>query len=344
MQSITPDAFTDMTQPNIDWESRVRYSDVKTNQTTGAKSVNLSNLHPGGKATKLVLQVPQLMTWGVNDYEGKKFDMNMQFPDREALLTNTDVNTLLENLVALENKIKADAIVNSRAWFGRASVTKEIIDEKWNPMLRYKKDPNTGEDDLTKSPTWRVKFPYWERKEEDGVYDFHCDIFDMEGNCLYKPPPNGGKAGAPVNDIDISQFIQKRSEVVFSVVNGGIWFANGKFGTTWRIHQMAVEVVENMEGKCMLFLGNKAKAKAKASEPERNAAPSRAVTVSVEDTDDEEEEATHEKNAEEGAAAPEPASTTTTTPTPTDASADADEEATKSTNVSQPKRKKVVKK
>lgn len=336
MQNISPESFIDMSQPNVDWESIIRYSDVKTNQTTGAKSVNISCIQPGGKTTRLVLQVPELMTWGVNDYEGKKFDMNMQFPDKEELESNKDVAALLQNLISLENKIKQDAIKNSRAWFGKPpeKMNMDKIDEKWTPMLRYKKDQSTGEDDTTKSPTWRIKFPYWERREEEGVHDFHCEIYDMNGNNLYLPPPNGGKAGSPVNDVDITKFIQKKSNVLFSAVNGGIWFANNNFGTTWRLHQAAVEVKENYEGKCTLFLKSKPK-------PKDASVPSRQPTVEVEDTDDEED-------APPKVAAPPEAVAGDTEKEPeekaSEEKASTEPEETKPTDVTLPKKKKVTKK
>ena len=335
MQSISPDTIIDMSQPGIEWSNKIHYSDMKTNQQTGAKSVNISCIQPGGKTTKLVIQAPELMTWGVNDYEGKKYDMNMQFPDVESLKSNPDVKALLDNLITLENKIKEDAIKHSRAWLGRApeKMSKEIIDEKWHPMLRYKKDPSTGEDDTTKSPTWRIKFPYWERRDEEGVYDFYCEIYDMHGNNLYRPPADGGKAGSPVSDIDITKLIQKKSDVTFSLINGGIWFANGKFGTTWRLHQAAVEVKENLEGQCTLFLKNKNKASKPSAASQPPSAASR-PTIEVEDTD--------EEDNLEGDAAPDVDAAPKEEAEEEPAAEEAAEE--KATGVTLPKKKKVSKK
>jgi hypothetical protein len=45
-------------------------------------------------------------------------------------------------------------------------------------MLKYTKDKATGEPDLTKSPTLRIKLPQWE-----GVWKF--EIYDEDGAKLY---------------------------------------------------------------------------------------------------------------------------------------------------------------
>ena len=331
MSSVAPADIINAAQKNINWDSQIRYSELKTNPNTGAKSINISRFN-AGKTSKLVLTSPPIMTWGVNSYEGKKYDMNMQFPDSESLATNPDLAALLQNLQALEDKIREDAVTNCRSWFGKPKMTKEQIDVLWNPMLRYKIDPSTGEPDKTKSPTWRIKFPYWEDKDDEGKYTFHCEIYDMEGNALYLPP-TAKSPNTKYQDVDMENLIQKKSDVTFMVVNGGIWFANGKFGTTWRLMQAAVEQKESIEGKCMLFGTQKPKAST--------------TTTHVVDTDDEDEAPPAnipESNDADVDVAPPPTPVQPSTDDIMPNEPEDDAPNTKTTGVSQPKKKKVVKK
>ena len=104
------------------------------------------------------MQVP-LLTWGATSFKdpqsGKEtFDLALQFPRKDYSSKETD--KLLANMQALENKIKAEAIQNSMAWFNKKTMTPEVIEALWTPMLKYPKDQSTGEPDVTKAPTLKV--------------------------------------------------------------------------------------------------------------------------------------------------------------------------------------------
>jgi hypothetical protein len=133
-----------------------------------------------------------------------------------------------------EDKIKNDASTNAREWFGKATMSSEVIDALWSPMLKYPKDQSTGEPDKSRSPTLKVKLPVWEN-------EFKFELFDVEHNTLI---PNEDKNGPDV-------FIQKGSNVACILQCGGIWFANGKFGVTWKLYQGVVKQVETLsKGQC----------------------------------------------------------------------------------------------
>ena len=86
------------------------YTKPKANQS-GGKSVGIIY---NKKAIRL--QIPTLLTWGVNVYEndGKdnSYDFSLQFP-REDYQTD-ETNKAVESLISFEDKIKADAIVNCK--------------------------------------------------------------------------------------------------------------------------------------------------------------------------------------------------------------------------------------
>ena len=102
-------------------------------------------------------------------------------------------------------------------------------------------DKTTCEKDLTKKPTMRIKVPFWQGKWE-GV-----EIYNTEGNCLFPcADPN-------VSPMDI---ITKLSHMKTMIQCGGLWFANGKFGITWRFVQGMIQPRLSMRGKCHLSISS----------------------------------------------------------------------------------------
>lgn len=221
--------------------STIRYSAVKAN-ASGGKSINILN---NSTKTGLRVATPLMLTWGASDFQdpstGKgngKFDMSLQFPSGD--YKTADATAFLENMIAFENKIKEDALANSKEWFGKVHKSQEVVDALYSPMLKYPKDKSTGEADLSKAPTLRVKMPTWE-----GVWK--CEVYDEDGEKLFPSQTN-----SLVTPVDL---IQKGTNVVTLIQCGGLWFANGKFGVTWKLVQAIVQKPKaTLQGTCFLKL------------------------------------------------------------------------------------------
>lgn len=199
----------------------------------GGKSVGILN---SLSKKSLYVQTPLMMNWGVNVYDNtngsKSYDFTLQFPREE--FGNEDTKHLLDMMIQFEEKVKTEAQKNARDWFGKSTMSAEVIDALWSPMLKYPKDQDSGEPDKTRSPTLKLKLPVWEN-------EFKFELFDVEHNSLI---PNEDGRGP-------EEFIQKGSNVACIIQCGGIWFANGKFGVTWKLYQGVVKQVEGLErGKC----------------------------------------------------------------------------------------------
>jgi hypothetical protein len=228
------------------------YSQPKVN-AQGGKSVNVLR-----KDTKtwLSLSSPLMLTWGASDFvdekTGKgngKFEMSLQFPSDE--YRNEDTDAFLKNMIALENKIKADALTNSKDWFGKVHKNAEVVDALWTPMLKYPKNKATGEPDLTKSPTLKIKLPTWENV-------WKSEVYDVDENKLF--PDTLRPAVTPLD------FLRKGVQLYAVMQCGGIWFANGKFGVTWKLVQAIVQKPrETLSGKCLINLKPSDKAKLEAA-------------------------------------------------------------------------------
>jgi hypothetical protein len=216
-----------------------------------------------------------MLTWGASDYEGnKQYAMSLQFPSAEYLTSDTDA--FLRNMKAFEDKIKADALANSKEWFGKVHKSPEVIEALFTPMLKYPKDKQTREADYTKSPILSVKTPNYE-----GVWKF--EVYDEDENKLYPDSAN-----TMVNPLD---YLQKGTHLASIIQCGGLWFANGKFGITWRLAQAIVQKPkETIGGRCLLKLKTADKEKLKAQvAPVVEEADNMALSVVVEDSDEEDE-------------------------------------------------------
>ena len=215
----------------------IKYSSPKTN-SAGGKSVNIFNKLNN---SRLNISTPMMLTWGASDYVDKssgqgngKFEMTLQFPNED--YKNEEATAFLENLKKFETKLKTDAFSNSKNWFGKVHKSLDIVEELYSPMLKYSKDKNTGECDLTKAPSIRVKLPVWE-----GTW--RCEVYDDEGTKLFP----GASSVTPV------ELIPKATNVKVLMTCGGIWFANGKFGITWKLVQAMVQKPRpQLSGRCFL--------------------------------------------------------------------------------------------
>ena len=263
--------------------SDIKYSKPKVD-SRGGKSVGILN---AGSNTATYISTPLMLTWGVSDYEGnERYEMALQFPNSE--YATEDTTNFMNNMIDFEKKMKTDAISNAKEWFGKAKMSEDAIDALWTPMLKYPKDKNTGEPDTDRSPTLKVKVPYWEG-------EWKTELYDVNQKAIY-PDPDGGS-------MTPKELIAKGTHVALVLQCGGLWFANGKFGVTWRLFQGVVKPKATMRGKCHIQLSNQEKEKISNQtipddevEEEDDDEP---VSTAVEDSDDDVKEEVQQEIAAE---------------------------------------------
>jgi hypothetical protein len=242
--------------------------------SSGGKSVGVVN---SGKV--LTLSTPLMTTWGLSDYEGnQKFEFSLQYPTDE--YSDAETESFLTNMKAFEESIKVEAIKNSMPWFGKKSMSKEVIDALWSPMLKYSKYPkghaNEGEFDYDRPPRLQVKVPFY-----DGIWK--AELYDDNNHRLF---PNVNEPTATPLD-----FITKGTKVATLIQCGGIWFANGKFGVTWKLVQAVIKPRETLFGRCHISLSSADKERLKvAEEVEQDLQEAGAAADTAVESDEEEEE------------------------------------------------------
>jgi hypothetical protein len=256
----------------------------------GGKSVNILN-----KTTKttLTLSTPLMLTWGASDFKkdgeevgNGRFELSLQFPNEE--YKTSDTEAFLKNIKAFEDKIKSDALVYSKEWFGKVHKSSEIIEELFTPLLKYPKNKVTGEYDYTKQPTIRVKLPQWE-----GTWK--TEIYDEDANRLY--PSSENLAVTPLD------YLKKGSNIACLIQFAGIWFVNGKFSAGWKLLQAVVQKPRaQLQGQCFIKLKTQDKEKLKNQTVKDEDEPlviSTAVDDSDEEPDEEEDQEDDVEEAEE---------------------------------------------
>lgn len=256
------------------------YAKAKIN-AAGGKNVTIMN----SKVRKATyLSTPLMLTWGMTEFRDDKtgkvsYELSLQFPNAD--YPDEEGEMFLQKLKQFEDKIKNDAITNSKEWFNKPKMSADVIDALWTPMLKYPKNKETQEPDYTKAPSLRVKVPYW-----DG--DWKIELYDVEQRQLW--PSSTGAVSSPV------ELIPKLTRVACVLQCGGIWFANGKFGVTWKLFQAVIKPPQSLRGTCHIKLSSTDRERMTQSAP-RGAVDENSndvddvdnttVGVTVQDSDDE---------------------------------------------------------
>ena len=211
----------------------VTYAPPRVNKR-GGKNIALQY-----NSRKLTLQFPVQFTWGVNERVAEdtgrvSYDLSLVFESRDEEDT---AGQFFHKLTRLQEKILEDAVSNTRAWFGKAKMSKEVADAMMYPILKYPKNKETGEPDLSRDPSVKLKVPFW-----DGEFD--VELYNMDKVQIF-----GSKIKTDKTPVDL---IPSKSHISGLMQCGGVWFAGGRFGVTWKLVQCKVRPPVTLRGFCML--------------------------------------------------------------------------------------------
>ena len=77
---------------------------------------------------------------------------------------------------------------------------------------------------------------------------FSCEIFDLQHKTIFPSSENPSVTPADL--------IPKSTMVGVAIKCGGLWFANGKFGCTWKLVQAVVKPRTSFKGRCLINLSS----------------------------------------------------------------------------------------
>ena len=258
--------YVDATAPNS-VANVVTFGEPKTN-ASGGKNIAIFK-----DRAILTYSGPTVRCYGigVNQFDVAKpatYDITLQLDE------STESMSFIQNMLALERRILDEANKNSFKWFGR-KLSPEVLNEFWTPFVKYpkKKGTETGELDMSKSPTVRFKFAHF-----DGQFKY-IEVYNTSNELIF-PKPNA----------NLEELIPKGSEVKGLFRCNGIWFAGGKFGMTCNPIQLVVRPKARiLPGVCQLTMGSSTSSndlEDEEVEPTVKVSNSE-MNVSVEDSDDE---------------------------------------------------------
>jgi len=206
----------------------VTYGSPSTNKH-GGKSVPI--LVDG---TKLVLQFPLNFTWGAqantDETSGRtSYSCNLVLDDGSPFRTA---------LTSLQEKVLDDMVTNSKAWFGKAIASREVVEALFYDIVRYPNVKGTSEPDTSRKPSVKAGLPEW-----DGI--FKTELFNMA-----KQPLNGPTI--KLGEDDFLAAIPTASHLSGLLECKGIWYSAGRCGVTWKLVQARVKPPVRLEGYCMV--------------------------------------------------------------------------------------------
>lgn len=242
----------------------------------------------------LVISAPMMFTWGVNERVDENsgrvsYDVALVFENDKS----SGVASFCDKMKELQEKILEDAVANSKAWFGKSKMSKEVAEAMMYPILKYPKDKMSGEPDYSRNPSMKLKIPYWEGK-------FNIELYDTKSKPIFLPTKDGCEG--PQGDKNPVDVVPSRSYVKGLIACNGLWMAGGRFGVTWKLVQAQVRAPVRLVGTGVCHLEadsdddemlESVKQAEKAEEDEHNS-----QSPTFDDDDDEEEEEEEEVKPE----------------------------------------------
>ena len=211
---------------------KIRYSDLKSLDNGG--KIAYVNYGDDGM-NSIYLQTPELTFPFDSQFytEGKdsgkfacKVSLNME--------GNEQVKQFTEKMMEIDSKLIADAQKNSMPWFKKKTMSEELIDEKFTPIVRHYKDPETGEKNGRFPPQMGFKVV-----QRNGNYQ--CKFFDESAKKINVDDSDGDGYQ------EVSNLLGKGSSVKLLLKCNGLWFSPQGFGCTWKAEQMKVKVPETLD-------------------------------------------------------------------------------------------------
>jgi hypothetical protein len=207
--------------------------DAKNLTVSEAKKLDngSSQAYVNYKGGRVRIQAPRMpVPYDCGDYQGnEKYKVQLSFRDRA---TNAAVAAYQKMVEDIDNFVIDQATKNAGKWFKMAGASREMIALFYTPSLKIAKDKDGNPKDYP--PTQAVSLKY-----RAGVFD--AELYDDKNRLMEGMTP-----------LDV---LRRGAEVTAILDLTGIWIADKKFGATWKLHQVRVDVPGEGSGAARGFLG-----------------------------------------------------------------------------------------
>jgi hypothetical protein len=172
---------------------------------------------------------------GGNDENSNKYAMDISFKNMDE---RPSLKKFFEVLKSMDELIVSEAFKNQKDWLKKSHPSKEVVEALYVPMIRYAKDKESGEITDAYPPTFKMKIPYNNDKFLVDFYDF--DATTLNGADIVNPEKTNTKGA--------------RARAIVKCT--GLWFAGGKFGSTWRAMIIQIAPKMNPSGGCAIKMSS----------------------------------------------------------------------------------------
>lgn len=264
-------------------------------QPTAIKMMPFKKNERGGGSISIIstqmnkalrIETPPLSTFGIADYVDSatgesdgRYNATLNLPNEEYATPESDA--LIKHMKEFESHVLDWGVTNSESLFGK-KMTRELVEDRFFSIIKYRKDKETGRVDETKPPNLKIRIPYY-----DGVWN--VKLYDYNENTLFP------SSDPDVNPIDL---VPKYSQIACVIQCGGMWFGGKGWGVTWKLNQAVVKPRDNAgfnNDVCMIRLSKEDKERIDSTSVVEDSATTpdvvetvpAVVETEVEDSDDE---------------------------------------------------------
>lgn len=203
--------------------SKITYSEPKQMGNGPARTCYINYNGYG----KLAIETPWLTSsFGIRqpapEYrdEGAPPKYTMDFNLKGYRGEDPKVQELHDLLVQLQDKILTDSCTYAMDWHKKPKMSKDVAEALFTPIVKFAKDKNTGEPTDMYPPTIKVKAQCWEG-------EWKCQAMR--------------KGTGEMVEGDLSEHVSGRVNGRAIIECSSLWFAGGKFGTTWNLKMIEYE-------------------------------------------------------------------------------------------------------
>jgi hypothetical protein len=225
---------TVLTPSDID-VSKIEFGAVKV-LDSGGKSVPIRY-----EGRNIMLETPSLsVPFGVSVYDKTlpaKYSVDLSLRGADE---NEQVGAFKEFFESFDERMIDAGVENAAVWFKMAKPNREVIKAFYTPVIKM---PGLDQNGQPKPYPPTVKLALRKRiakkggKAEEGKEARTFDTAFYNGT----ERDESGQITAFDGATSLDNVIPKRSQVTTIMQCTGVWFAGGKFGTTWKAVQMRVD-------------------------------------------------------------------------------------------------------
>lgn len=210
--------------------SKIEFGPVKL-LGSGGKTANINFENRPIRIETPSLNIP----FGVNVFDKQgppKFSVDLSLRGAD---DNTQIRALQDFLEAFDERMIDAGVENASKWFKMNNPDRMVIKAFYTPLVKVSRDDRGNAKPYP--PTFKLAL---RKKKDSAPAANQTDVFETQFyNAAEKTDKGEISKFAP--DATLEQVLSKRTQVTAIIQCTGVWFAGGKFGTTWKAVQLRVD-------------------------------------------------------------------------------------------------------